>query len=107
MGPNRAVSLCSPADGNRSSFRNVDFFSYLEFRAMDEVQEPSDSGDLFACRFVRMWYCLSHIKESLHKTFVHKVPRLIYYLGLGECWAIPGKDVLNTGHVTTHQCYWR
>jgi hypothetical protein len=30
-----------------------------------------------------------------HTTFVHKVTRLIYYLGLGKCWAIPGKGVLN------------
>jgi hypothetical protein len=90
--------------GNRSSIRNVVFSSrYLEFRAMDKVQKPSDSGYLFACRFIRN--TLSDIKESLYTAFVHKVQRLIYYLGLGKCWAIPGKDVLNTGHFTTHPCY--
>jgi hypothetical protein len=26
-----------------------------------------------------------------HTTFLHIVPRLIYYLGLGKCWEIPGK----------------
>jgi hypothetical protein len=43
-GPNRVgVSLPSPEDGNRSSFRNVVFSSYLEFRTMSKVQEPSKS----------------------------------------------------------------
>jgi hypothetical protein len=58
MGPNRVgicwvphnhwpkrvcVSVPSPEDVNRSSFRNIEFFNYLEFRTMDKVQKPSDS----------------------------------------------------------------
>jgi hypothetical protein len=44
MGHNRiGVSLPSPEEGNRSSFRNVVFYSYLEFRTMNKVQKPSDS----------------------------------------------------------------
>jgi hypothetical protein len=43
-GPNRVgVSLPSPEDGDRSSFRNVVFSRYLEFRTMDEAHKPSDS----------------------------------------------------------------
>jgi hypothetical protein len=42
--PNRVgVSLPSPEDGNRSSFRHFVFFIYLESRTMDKVQKPSDS----------------------------------------------------------------
>jgi hypothetical protein len=26
--------------------------------------------------------------------FIHKVPKLISYIALGKCWAIPGKDYL-------------
>jgi hypothetical protein len=40
---NVGVFLLSPENGNRSSFRNVMFSSYLEFRALDKVQKPSDS----------------------------------------------------------------
>jgi hypothetical protein len=40
-GPNKVgVSLPSPVDGNRSSFRNVVFSIYLEFRTMDQVPKP-------------------------------------------------------------------
>jgi hypothetical protein len=43
-GPNRVgVTLPSPEDGNMSSYRNVAVSSYLEFRTMDKVQNPSDS----------------------------------------------------------------
>jgi hypothetical protein len=43
-GPNKVrVSLLPPEDGNRSSFRNVVFSSYLKFRTMDKVHKPSDS----------------------------------------------------------------
>jgi hypothetical protein len=46
MGPNRVVVfLPSPEDGNRSSFRNVVFSSYLEFRTIDKVQIPSNPKD--------------------------------------------------------------
>jgi hypothetical protein len=42
-GPNRVgVSIPSPEDGIRSNFRNVVFSSYLEFRTMGKVYEPSD-----------------------------------------------------------------
>jgi hypothetical protein len=41
-GPNGVcVSLPSPEDVNRSSFRNVVFYSYLEFRTMYKVNKPS------------------------------------------------------------------
>jgi hypothetical protein len=33
----------SPEDGNRSSFLNVVFSSYLEFRTMDQINEASNS----------------------------------------------------------------
>jgi hypothetical protein len=43
-GLNRAgVSLPSPKDGNRSSFRNVMLSSYLHTRTMDNDHIPSDS----------------------------------------------------------------
>jgi hypothetical protein len=35
------VSLSSPEDGKRSSFRNFMFSSYLEFFTMDKVHKPS------------------------------------------------------------------
>jgi hypothetical protein len=43
-GPNTVgVSLRSPEEGNRSSFRNVVFSSCLEFRTTDNVHKPSNS----------------------------------------------------------------
>jgi hypothetical protein len=36
------MSLPSPEDGNRSSFRNVVLFSLLEFQTMDKVQKTSN-----------------------------------------------------------------
>jgi hypothetical protein len=56
MGPRRlSVSLTSPEDGNRSSFRNVVFYSYLEFFAMDKVQKPSDPGKCLLFSYVLGW----------------------------------------------------
>jgi hypothetical protein len=53
MGPNRVgVSIPSPEDENKSCFRNTVFSSYLEFRTMKKVQEPSDFE--CCCLFV---YC--------------------------------------------------
>jgi hypothetical protein len=37
------VCLLSPEDRNISSFRNVLFSIYLEFRTVDKVHKPSDS----------------------------------------------------------------
>jgi hypothetical protein len=37
------VFLHSPEDGNRSSFRNVVFYNYLEFWTLDKVKKPSES----------------------------------------------------------------
>jgi hypothetical protein len=56
MKPNRVgVSLRSPEYGNRSSFRNVLFSSYLEFRTVGKVQKPSDSkGARLYCLVVRV-----------------------------------------------------
>jgi hypothetical protein len=48
MGPNRVgVPLHSPEDGNRSSFRNVEFSTYLQLRAIDNVQKSRDFGLYF------------------------------------------------------------
>jgi hypothetical protein len=42
-GPNRViVSFSSSQDGNRSSFQNVVFSSYLKFLTMDKVHNPVD-----------------------------------------------------------------
>jgi hypothetical protein len=35
----------SPENGNISGFRNVVFFSYLEYRVMGKVQNASDPED--------------------------------------------------------------
>jgi hypothetical protein len=42
-GPNRVNVSPSPEDGNRSSFRNVVFYNFLEYRKMDKVQKSSNS----------------------------------------------------------------
>jgi hypothetical protein len=43
-GPERVdVSLPSPEEEKRCSFRDVSFYSYLEYRTMDRVQKLSDS----------------------------------------------------------------
>jgi hypothetical protein len=42
------LSFPSPEDGNRYSFRNVVFYSYLEFRTMDKDQKSSDSEDYWS-----------------------------------------------------------
>jgi hypothetical protein len=43
-GPNRVdVSLLSPFDGNRSSYRTVVFSSYLQFPTTKKVHKTSDS----------------------------------------------------------------
>jgi hypothetical protein len=43
-GPNSVrVSLPTPEDENISSFRNVVFFSYSEFRRIDKALKPRDS----------------------------------------------------------------
>jgi hypothetical protein len=44
--------LSSPQDGNRPSFQNVVFSSYLDFRMMDEVQKPNDSQYKYQFLFV-------------------------------------------------------
>jgi hypothetical protein len=47
-GHNRVdVSLPSPQERNRSSFRNIVFYSYLELQVMDIVHKPSDSEPYF------------------------------------------------------------
>jgi hypothetical protein len=38
------IFLPSPEDGNRFSFQNVVFSTCLEFRTMNKVHQPSDSG---------------------------------------------------------------
>jgi hypothetical protein len=44
---NSCRSLPSPEDGNRPSFRNVGFSSYLEFRTMGKIHKHSYSDRLF------------------------------------------------------------
>jgi hypothetical protein len=39
------ILLPSPEEGNSSSFRNVVFYSYLEFQTMDKDQKPRHSDD--------------------------------------------------------------
>jgi hypothetical protein len=57
-GPNKlGVSLSSPEDGNRSSFRKVVFSGYLEFPTMDEVQIPSNSQGEIVEFFLRGPIC--------------------------------------------------
>jgi hypothetical protein len=51
------VSLLSPEDGNRSSFRNAAFSGYLALRAMDEVRRPSDLE-------VAVYYKLRNVFEN-------------------------------------------
>jgi hypothetical protein len=42
---NVGISLPSPEDGNRFSFRNAVFSSYLKFRKTDKVYKPNESGE--------------------------------------------------------------
>jgi hypothetical protein len=51
------VSCPSPEDGNRSSFRNVVFFCFIEYRTMDKVQKPSSLE------------CLYHRQNPLKSTY--------------------------------------
>jgi hypothetical protein len=52
---------------------------------------------------------MSHTHK--HKTYVHEGPRQIYYLGLDQCWAIPGRVPKQTqsrnfmDKCSTHTCY--
>jgi hypothetical protein len=41
------VSLPSPKEGNRSSFRIIEFSGYLEFLTIDKVLKPSHSRVLY------------------------------------------------------------
>jgi hypothetical protein len=74
--PNRVgVSLPSPEDGNRSSFRNI--FLYLEFWTMDKVQKPSSEP----FRFYDCWCPLEtvHIQfYIIYLTFSIDVPLSLY-----------------------------
>jgi hypothetical protein len=52
-GPDRVGVPCySPEDGNKCSFRNIMFFSYLEFRTMDKIQKLGDSEFNFIINWV-------------------------------------------------------
>jgi hypothetical protein len=50
LGTEQCLSLPSPEDGNRYSFRNVVFSRYLEFRTLDEVHKLSYSHILLKDR---------------------------------------------------------
>jgi hypothetical protein len=41
--PTQQVSPLSPEDGNRSSFRNVALFGFLEYRTVDEARTHRNS----------------------------------------------------------------
>jgi hypothetical protein len=58
------MSLPSPDEGNRSSFRNFVFSSFLEYRAMDKVRTPSNSDGQ------RYW----------HKSYFVYIENLFYIL---------------------------
>jgi hypothetical protein len=64
-GPNRGVSLPSPEDENKSSFRNVVFFSYLEFRTMDKVHNASDSESRnYTINAMKVSNCCGHVASG-------------------------------------------
>jgi hypothetical protein len=70
-GPNWVdVSLPSREEGNWSSFQDVVFSSYLEFRTMDKVNIPSESG---AYKFSVKAY-LATSKMSLNSCYVYRRP---------------------------------
>jgi hypothetical protein len=41
------MSVSSPEDGKRFSFRNGVFYSYFEFRAMDKAHRLGDSNKIW------------------------------------------------------------
>jgi hypothetical protein len=45
------VSCPSFGDGNRFSFKNIVFSSYLEFQTMDKIHKPSDSEHILCFDF--------------------------------------------------------
>jgi hypothetical protein len=58
--PTEYVHLPSPEDGNRSSFRNVVFSSFLEHRTMDKVQKSSNPEIYnIICCYIWMWILVS------------------------------------------------
>jgi hypothetical protein len=56
----------SPEDGNRSSFLNVVFSSFLEYRTKDKVQNPSNS-------YCDLLFCGKNGRTSFH----HQSQRLV------------------------------
>jgi hypothetical protein len=68
-----AVSLPSPEDGNRSSFRNVVFSSYLEFWTLDKVGKLSVSED-----FSSFFYLASRKSLRLTQPPIQVMSRLSF-----------------------------
>jgi hypothetical protein len=70
-GPNRVgVSLPSPEDGDRSSFRNVVFPIYLELWTMGKVHKSSDSE------------CYTQSSEPFNSTTYESVDNIMGKTGL-------------------------
>jgi hypothetical protein len=97
-GPNRVgVSIPSSEDGNWSSFRNVVFSSYLEFRTMDNVHKPSHSKCIV--RFNKTgFYNLSEV-SSIELIFSH--PMNYWYLFLHNYFWDAGSSKVFKKKVTT------
>jgi hypothetical protein len=73
------VSLSSPDDGNRSSFRNLVFSSYLEFRTIDKVHNPSYS-ECYTTSSETYWSCsVTRFRDHawvLNPKFHHRVHKI-------------------------------
>jgi hypothetical protein len=69
------VSLHSPEDGNRSSFLNDVFSSYLEFPTTDKVHEPNYSGRYITSSepfrfYIRFYYTCIRVGSVILYTLV-------------------------------------
>jgi hypothetical protein len=78
MDPTKNMSPLSSKDVNRSSFRNVVFSSFLEYRTMGKIQNPRSSEklgtdnipDMFAIIHIRISCVpISYIKRQEFKYF--------------------------------------
>jgi hypothetical protein len=84
------ISLPSPEDGNRYSFWNVMFSTYLEFWRTDKVHEPSDSycymswSQPFRFYLPLLSYDIRRLFLSLHTPF--EIPRTVVVLSNRMDW---------------------
>jgi hypothetical protein len=64
-GPNKVcVSIPLSENGNRSSYRNGVFSSYLEFRTLDKFHIPSDSEENRLYEIMILFFALFNYKMS-------------------------------------------